>query len=607
MPRMRPGYDAIAALKQFNDTYIREEPMGPRVRAQDGGVLGLNNVGLALNLLHLYVAPNPSFALDRRAFFEYNSGGHAFEVAFGVQKTVGVGLGASVGHGIVAPDGSLLSASATVGLGLDWSGQEAVRLRGRRELNERGEALLVADDPGGPQHGRTLAPAYSAAGVPLVVDPAGRVATCTDGDDGKTVYTYEDNGETLVGQAGGDFTDARGQARHGAAAWRFGPAYVYADDAAPANDVARMDKARFHLMQATDFIFEEAVQARHAGRGTPTQLWDRWVDRFFDNPDVSVSYQHHRHVGHSIVGNISASARSLMPTGAKPGGSAGLGYTERAYEALNRADQTGSINRTLVQIGYSGQATVAGAVSVGTPALGAGAGGLSGKAAGVSATLADQGVLASFRTVESDGKIVPEFTYMDIEYRNFDLYKKYLGKNRAVWEAFYGHDNLEKHLAKLRQDDQPNQRFSERWRLSPEGVHQLRSYLALSKIHHGAARRHANADHAELQKIEAKEIARFAAAMLEDRMLWDPLGAYVVEVNSKERAIGINFFVQAQQVSRSVADAERDWIGGSSASMNAAARLRAMRAEERHKMQRIRADMDHIARAGGEFLPPIDV
>lgn len=604
-PRLRRGGDVIDALKQFNDTYIREEPMGPRVRAQDGGVLGFNNVGLALNMLHLYVAPNPSFALDQRAFFEYNSGGHAFEVAFGVQKTVNAGLGVSVGHGVVAPDGTLVSATATAGLGLDGTSQEAVRLRGRRELNERGEALLVADDPGGPHHGRTLAPALGAGGAALLVDPHLRLATSAAGADGATVYTYADNGETLVGQAGGGYTDALGQPRHAGQPWRFSPAYAYADDAAPANDVARMDKARFHLMQATDFIFEEAARARDAGHGTPTQLWDRWVDRFFDNPDVSVSYQHHRHVGQSITGNVGVSARDLLDSGARPGGGVGLGYTERAYEALNRTDQTGSINRTLVQIGYSGQATATASASVGTPGLGPDVGGLSPRAAGVSATFADQGVLAAFRTVESDGKIIPEFTYMDIEYRNIDLYQEYLGKNRAVWEAFYGHENLEKHLDKLLRDDQPNQRYSERWRLSPEGVHQLRSYLALSKIQHGAARRDASADRAELQEIEAREIARFAAGMLEDRALWDPLGAYVVEVNSKERAVGVNFLLQAQQVTRSVADAELDWIGGSSASMNAAARLRATRAEERQRAQRIQADIDRGARAGGDFLPPI--
>jgi hypothetical protein len=596
----------IKALKEFNDTYIREEPMGPRVRAQDGGVYGLNNVGETLNMFGISVAPNPWFSVDKRAFFEYNSGGHAFEVAFGKQTTVGAGLGVSIGHGIVTPAGVLLSGSVTVGVGFDWANQNAVRLRGRRELNERGEALFVADAPGDPaHHGRQIDAARNRAGEPLLVDQAGRRATTAAGTEGSTHYIYEDNGQVVTKRADGTFTDEMDMPLldrdNRPAKIQFEKAYDFADNGARADGFARMDKARFHLMQATDFIFEMATQAR-TRRITQEQLWDAWVDRFFDNPDVSVSYQHHRNFGNTVSGQLSGSVRVVTDLNARPGIGASIGYNARPYEALNRADQTGRINRTIVQIGYGGFGTMGISASVGTPPLSdpsdiPSAGGLPVKVGGVSATMGDTGVLAGFRMVEADGKIIPEFTYIDIEYRTFDLYKKYVEKNRGVWEAFYGKENLEKHLEKLEMDSQPNQRFTERWRLSPDGVHRLRSYLALSRIHQTAARRQAETAASERQKIEAEEITKFAAEMLEDRSLWDPLGAFVVEVNSKERAVGANFFVQAQKVTRSAADVELDWIGGSSAGMNEAARLRY---EATHA--RIVAEMDAMARHYGEFL-----
>lgn len=618
-PVMGSDGSAITALKEFNDTYIREEPMGPRVRAQDGGVYGFNNIGLALNMAHVYVAPNPSFSNDKRAFVEYNSGGHAFEVAYGVQKTVNAGMGVSAGHGFVLPDGSIISATGTLGAGMDWTNQEAVRLRGRRELNDNGEAYLVADDPGGPNHGRQLSAAQNASGEPLMVDVDGRLATSTDMEGGYTRYTYEDRldqgrQEVVYKSPTGDYLDRHGEVLLDSALLKvykhFGKAYVYADDGQPANDVARMDKPRYHLMQATDFMYRYAAEARRTGdAGTSAGLWDAWVDEFFDNRNVSISYQHHRNVGQSVSGQVGVTARHITDADARPGGGVAVGHTERPYEALNRTDQTGSINRTLVQIGYSGNNNVLASTSVATPGLGGvkpevTAGGLGVKLGGVNATFGDHGVLAAFRTVETDGKIVPEFTYMDIEYRGFDSYKKYVLKNRKVWEAFYGKENLEKHLEKLERDAEPNQRFSERWRLSPEGVHKLRSYLALAKIQQAGARGDGRVDNAELKKIEAEEITRFAAQMLEDRNLWDPLGAYVVEVNSKERAIGPNFLVQAQQITRSVADAELDWLGGSSAGMNNADRLRAERDAERQQASERRKAADERA-SRGEFLPPL--
>jgi hypothetical protein len=599
--RPMPGADGdvIAAIREFNDTYVREEPLGPRVRAQDGGVLGVNNVGVALNIAAMAVAPDVRFTRDKRAFFEYNSGGHAFEVAFGTQNTVGVAAGASIGLATVH-DGRILAGTLNPLVGADWTNQEAVRIRGRRELNEYAEALLVADDParGVPpagNHGRAISIARDVDGTPRWVDQSGRQASSAREPGGVTRYTYVDNGEVVYKASNGVCMDAARRPLLDAASApivrKFETAYVFADDGAPAHRFARMDKARFHLMQATDFIFEQAQGARASPGLTAETLWSRWVDTFFDNEDVSLSYQHHRNVGQTVSGQITGTIRQLLHTGseARPGGSASLGYTQRTYEALNRADQTGTINRTLVQVGYSGFATAAASMSVGVPSQGLESGEIgpiglpSVRGASVSATLADQGVLASFRTVEIDGKIVPEFTYMDIEYRNVDLYLQYIDKNKAVWQAFYGKANFEKHLEKVQRDAEPNQRFSERWRLCPEGAHKLRTYLALAKIHGAGARHGADASEVEAEKLHARTLAAFAAEMLEDRAQWDPLGAYVVEVNSKERAVGINFGLQAQQVTRSVADAELEWIGGSSAAMNGADRTRHERDLERRR------------------------
>jgi hypothetical protein len=597
-PTIGADGSVITGLKEFNDTYIREEPMGPRIRAQEGGVYGLNNAGAFLNMVAVAVAPEARIAIDKRAFVEYNSGGHAFEMAFGVQKSVSMAAGLSAGLGTFAGD-RLVFGAFTGTVGVDVTTQKAVRLRGKRELDERALALLVADEPGGPNHGRRLEVPRDDAGQQLMVDQDGRQAWPSDNVGGGTRYTYLDDNQVIVKTPAGHFTDASGKAltddANSTVEKKFEKAYVFADDRTPAHNFARLEKPRYHLLQATDFVFEQAQGARTDGAGTPDQLWNRWVDTFFDNPNVSVSYQNHRNVGQAFSLRGGLTARQILPSGARPGGSVGIGRTERTYEALNRADQTGNVNRTIVQVGYSGFTSVDGSASVGAPRVDLNMPGTaitsvslpSGTLGGVSATMADHGVLAAFRTVEIDGKIVPEFTYMDIEYRNIDLYKKYVAKNQRVWESFYGTANLDKHLEKLQRDAEPNQRFSERWRLSPEGAHKLRSYLTLAKIHHAASRRDTNNNAAEWQKIEAEAITKFAAEMLGDRNMWDPLGAYVVEVNSKERAVGANFFVQAQQVTRSVSDAELDWIGGSSAGMNNADRIRHERDASREESRRL--------------------
>ncbi len=340
-----------------------------------------------------------------------------------------------------------------------------------------------------------------------------------------------------------------------------------------------------HKVMAEQFIdhfCDAALALKKQPRGA-TEVWDSMiVDNYFDSPDFSVSWQDHRQQSSKVqlysVNGVSlqaggaesdgdaanAGAAHTRTGGAYIGASATVGYEYNPTIGLNRSENTGSLQRTVVQMGAGGRGVARAGVGVSPP------GATRLNVAQVATTFGGHGKVAAARVIEENGRIRHGDTYQDVEYETFQAYDEGMRANLGIWQRLMGEGDFEAHMRETKNNFQPNQRPAERWRIREDAARlfdALRSRVVLRDAAIDAA---TDPDRrAHMQAERDRMVAEGAALFNDFKRWWEPVGSWNLELsNTTHSLLGLNYWAQLGPATSTSSDHEDRWQGASTKTMN---------------------------------------
>ncbi|CDG82313.1 hypothetical protein GJA_1675 [Janthinobacterium agaricidamnosum NBRC 102515 = DSM 9628] len=474
--QLKPADLSIDAMREFYLSFSKTVRMGPRLRVSSGGVYGVNNTTIPFP-----ASPDVRYRKGRNAVVEYNTGGHAHELGFGVEQIRQRHVGAQGGLSIPAPPVAV-GLSTGGNTGADESVFTGVRLRFLRRLNSQ-DGDLNLHQPKTAQF----------------------------------INSFFDAASALE-------KEAKGQ----------------------------------------------------APKTPPGSLWKSLlVDRYFDDPDFSVSWQDHRSQQTKVT-----TSKSVSTSAFAMGVSVTHGHEENPHIGLMRSDTSGATARSLVTVGSAGRDFVRTAVGVTPPGF------VRLPLLSAEATLNETGKLATVRTIEEHGRLLPNLIYKDVTYQEFGPYQQAINhpKNRPAWEALLGgKEKVDEHLQQVEQEFAANQRPAIRWRLRADAV-KLIDASREAIVFAQAALRNAPSDQVrEEKKAEIAGLKTLIAGLLSG----DPtlagmddghggkinqaelVGSWNLEEVSKERGVSpVNWMLSAGATLKVAADRELTWQGVSTKTLN---------------------------------------
>jgi hypothetical protein len=354
-----------------------------------------------------------------------------------------------------------------------------------------------------------------------------------------------------------------------------------------------------HKQKTADFIdaFAQAAQDQKARKRqgmapmSADELWTKLlVDPHFDSPDLSVSWQDHRQQtvkaqaysvnginfrlggdapgdtamgnGGTLAGNGSnhdSSGTTLL------GASVTLGAEINPSIGLNRSERTGSLMRTVVQMGAAGHGILRGAAGVTAPGSGVPRAAL----LTASSDFAAQGTIAAARAVEENERLVSNFVYQDVEYTTYQSYEDGINANRKIWEDAVGKENLVTMMAETKKSFAQNQRPAERWRIRPDAARDFDALKAMRSLRQEALDNTTDPQQRRAIEAERDEMADAALKIFTDFNQWELVGSWNLEVNGVTKSLAsLNFWVQASAERTVSTDRELSWAGSSTGELN---------------------------------------
>ncbi|WP_430233207.1 autotransporter [Paraburkholderia tropica] len=343
------------------------------------------------------------------------------------------------------------------------------------------------------------------------------------------------------------------------------------DDGTGYDDNAMREK----LSGIIDHVFDETTHAHAPDSGGSQGTWNRLAQRYFDDPDVSVSWTDTvaRTVKRGASADVGVSVKLPGPASfARVGATAGVGYERTAKQTLDSKETSGRMqieqhrvgagSRLLGRFGASVSATEnVGKVGVGFASLDAPSGTL---------TFADDSHLAKIQLVREDGKLMHRACLFDTEYSSAHTYTQTIDASREQWIDLFAEqiadeqhtrrqadpdvqlrpprelaaERLDQHLGDVKANRRPNQTYFHRYRLRRDAASRLDTVAAVKMQLPADA-------HAEHAQLDAK-----SARILQDPASWMPAELKVKERTTVTRSPGLNFMVQMNTQTSATGDRE---------------------------------------------------
>ncbi len=337
------------------------------------------------------------------------------------------------------------------------------------------------------------------------------------------------------------------------------------------------DATREKLAGVIDHVFDETTNARRTDTGGANGTWNRLAERYFDDPDVSVSWtdstsrtaKRGTFVDAGLWVNVPKLSRWM-----RPGFAIGGGRERITKQTLDSVETSGrmqieqhQVGNGIRQIGRMGN-TISGhdngtlnegEVTVGYVSL---------AAPSATWTLNDDTRVAKVRISREGTSLIERACLLDSEYSNAESYIGDVEAHREQWISLFAAqaedeqraerkqaelngvallrlpsprdvaaERLDAYLANVRMNRRLNQTYMHRYQLRGSAAKQLDVLTALGAQlpTHGAAEARAKID-AKVQRI------------LNDPSSWVPVELKVKERSSVSRGPGLNFLAQMQPI-----------------------------------------------------------
>lgn len=294
------------------------------------------------------------------------------------------------------------------------------------------------------------------------------------------------------------------------------------------------------------------------------RLWDELiVNRYFDDEDFSVSWQQQRYVTTKVQTSIVAGGGPEVDgTLTAPGVTAGIEINP--YLSLNRSERTGATPRTVVQVGNGGKPFIRAGFVVTPP------GATAMNVVLAEANLAEWGKLVAIRAFEEGDRLSPNFVYKDIEYADVNTYKKEIRANAQQWEPLLSKEVLDAQLVQAEKLFKNNQRPAERWRMRKDAAKNIDALRSTIQLRKEAMKHLSDQSGVDALQAECEQYRRQIEAFFTDHQAWwEPVGSWNVEVNTREFAYGLNYWLQMTPYEMGTADRELYYVGTSTKVLNA--------------------------------------
>jgi cellulose synthase operon protein C len=341
------------------------------------------------------------------------------------------------------------------------------------------------------------------------------------------------------------------------------------------------DAMRSKLEGVIDHVFDETTAAHGPQSGSSRGTWNRLAERYFDDPDVSVSWTDT--IARTVKRGASADAgvSVKVPNVGSPvrmGVNVGIGFERTAKQTLDSNETSGRMQIEQHRVGAGSRllGRLGGSISATDNAGEVGVGFVSLDAPSATMTFADNSSLAKVQLVREGGALVHRASLFDTEYSSAETYTCALDASRDDWISLFATqiddeqraerrlaqingrpapalrpprelaaERLDQHLGDVKGNRRPNQTYFHRYRLKRNAAKQLDVLTAVSGQlpPGGAADARAQID----DKV--------------DRILNDPGSWMPVELKVKERTTvtqspGVNFMLQMNAHTSATGDRE---------------------------------------------------
>jgi len=317
----------------------------------------------------------------------------------------------------------------------------------------------------------------------------------------------------------------------------------------------------------------DTITWKDGERGAPddaASMWSQLARRFYKNPDLSIDDLQGRQTSLAGSASVMLGARVEVGNRVQVGPTATLTATKGL---LNRFDQkdSGANRVTEQQTRSAGHGVVAGAgltllapsITDGAIQAHAGEPGATQALTLVSANLGGSsvGVLrnaagVTMRLVTDQGRIDPDYSFMDTECGTARRFARYIDTQRADWIAALGGDaaaekSLDAYLTRLVADEKRgNTTYGERRRMTPLAARRIDHFRAMVVALADTSGHADSGAKAEIERLEG-EVSR----VLNDPDSWDVRSLWALDLNQNGSSKGPSIILQL--VSRKVVTAPR--------------------------------------------------
>ncbi|OAJ62875.1 hypothetical protein [Paraburkholderia ginsengiterrae] len=345
------------------------------------------------------------------------------------------------------------------------------------------------------------------------------------------------------------------------------------------------DKAmRAKLNEIVDHVFDEATAAHGDGSNG---VWNRLAERFFDDPDVSISWTDGQSSNTRRGVTVDATATVKVPglsskthggLSARVGPALGVGW-EKSRQTVDSAERTGRVQVEQHRVGFGNLWQLRGGIAPGfshaLDSAGSKSVGLfSVDTPAATMTLKDRNRSAKLQLVREDGKLNYRACVLDVEFLDARMYTRavdaarpelidlFAAKVIAQRERESAQTNaggappapledprvlagqrIDQHLATVRKNRRPNLTYMYRYRLHRDAALRLDANAALLA-------QSGNDPHVK-ETVEARN-----AEILGAPSSWMPIELKVKERNTVTRSFGPNMMVQFSTRTSATGDRE---------------------------------------------------
>lgn len=352
-----------------------------------------------------------------------------------------------------------------------------------------------------------------------------------------------------------------------------------------------------------NFLFDQ-VQPPAGGRrpADNADLWQRFADRFHDEPDVSVNWVSQQGRTDRYSASVGAGVRADI-AGWRIGPAASAGV-EHSRSTNLRDDQSGQWSSSVAAKGSRTQVNLSLSLAGGAPSLQPfqdaqgqptsmfGVQSFSWPGAtllGVGVDLTWRGENGVTRLTQEQGRLSPDLSFQQREFATASDFVAHIERHRSDWEAQLGQRDaqgvltggsaaLDAFLREVKSLPWPgNKTFIERRSLEPEVAGRVDAYNARAATLRGAGDvDFSRAPLGEAARGELQALENEVHRLLCDPASWRPARLYASETNSTLKESGIDFVLKLN--GRGEASASRDLVA-LSADRGAAPALPAQQAQ----------------------------